>query len=81
MATVNQLILIYAMVSKWYVMGFIIDVVLFDFAKAVDVASYPLLLYQLRLLGSCNSLIDWIANFLIGCVMRFSYYWVFAVHL
>ena len=32
------------MVTKWYDVGFIVDVVLFDFAKAFDVVSHHLLL-------------------------------------
>ena len=51
-------------------MGIIADVVLFGFAKAFDVVSHHLLLDKLRLLGICNPLIDWIADFLIGRVMR-----------
>ena len=58
------------MVSKWYDMGFNNDVVLFDFAIAFDVVSHHLLFDKLRLLGICSPLINWIADFLIGRVMR-----------
>ena len=60
----------YDMASKCYSAGFIVDVVLFD--KVFDVVSHNLLLDQLRLLGICSPLIDWIADFLIGRVMRVS---------
>ena len=53
-------------------MGFIIDTVLFDFAKAFDVVSQHLLLDELRLLGIYSPLTDWIADFRIGRVMRVS---------
>ena len=62
----------YGMVSKWYDMGFIVDVVLFDFANALDVVSHHFLKYKLRLLGIYSPLIDWIANFLVCRVMRVS---------
>ena len=42
--TVNyQILLTYSMVSKWYDVGFIVDVVLFDFAKAFIVVSHNIL--------------------------------------
>ena len=50
---------------------FIVDVVLFDFAKAFNVVSYHLLLDKLRLSGTCSPLIDWIADYIIiSRVMR-----------
>ena len=42
------------LLMKWYDMCFIVDVVLFDFAKAFDVVSHYLLLDKLRLLGICS---------------------------
>ena len=64
----DQLLLTYGMLSTWYDVGFIVDVVLFDFTKAFDIVSHYLLLE----LGICSPLIDWIADFLIDCVMRVS---------
>ena len=56
--------------SKWYDVCFIVDVVLFYFAKVSYVVSYYLLLDKLRrLLGICSPLIDWTANFLIGILI------------
>ena len=40
----DQLLLNYGMISKWYDVGFIVEVVLFDFAEAFDVFSHHLLL-------------------------------------
>ena len=54
----HQLLLTYGIVCKWYDVGFIFDVVLFEFAKAFDVVSHHLLLDKLRLLGICSQLID-----------------------
>ena len=55
-----------------YNVRFIVEIVLFDFAKAFDVISYHLLLGKSRLFGIWNPLIDWIEDFLIGRVMRVS---------
>ena len=67
------------MESKWYDVGFIVDIVLFDFAMALDVVSHHLLLDNLRLLDIYSPLIDWIADFPIGRVMRVIQYRVFVV--
>ena len=60
------------MISKLYDVGFIVDVVLFDFSRAFDVVSHHLLLDKLKLFGICSPLIDRIVDFLIGRVMRVS---------
>ena len=60
------------MVSKWYDVAFIVDEFLFDFANTYDVVSHHLLFDKLRLLGICSPLIDWIADFLVGRVVRAS---------
>ena len=44
----NQLLLSYGMVSKWYDVDFIVDVILFDFAKTFDVVAHNWLLDELR---------------------------------
>ena len=67
----TSICLTYCMVSKWYDVGFIVDAVLFDFAKAFDVVSYHMLCRS-RLLGIYSSLIDCIADFLIGCITKVS---------
>ena len=54
----DQLLLAYDMVSKWYNVGYIVDVVLFDFTKPYDVVLHNLLLHKLRLIGICSPLID-----------------------
>ena len=40
----DQFLLTYGMVSKWYDVGFIVGIVLFDFTKAFDAVSDHLLL-------------------------------------
>ena len=55
-----------------YDLGFIVDIVLFEFAKTFNVVSHHLLLDKLNLLGICSPLIDSIADFIIGHVMRIS---------
>ena len=54
------------MVSKWYDVGFIVYVVLFDFVEASNIVSHHLLLDMFRLLGICSPFIDWIVDFLVG---------------
>ena len=56
--TVNdQVLLMYDMVSKWYNVGYIVDVVFFDFAINSDVVSNHFLLVKLGLLGICSPFI------------------------
>ena len=52
----DQLLLMYDMVSKWYDVGYIVDLVWFDFVKVFDVLSHHLLLYKLRFLGGRGDL-------------------------
>ena len=47
----------YDMVSKWYNVGYIVDVVFFDFAINSDVVSNHFLLVKLGLLGICSPFI------------------------
>ena len=54
-------------------MGYIVDIVFFDFAKAFDVFLHHLLLGKLRLLGIFRLLTYWIVVFFIGHVMRFQF--------
>ena len=51
----DQLLLDYFMVSKWYNVGFMVDVDLFDFSKVIDVISHYLLSDKLRLLRNLQS--------------------------
>ena len=53
-------------------MDFIVDIVLFDFAKTFNVFSHYFWLDELRLLDICSPLTDSIVDFLIGRVMRVS---------
>ena len=62
----TQLLLYYGMLSNWYDVCSIVDVVLFGFVKAFDIVSPNLLLDKLRLLGICIG--NLITDFLIDRV-------------
>ena len=68
----DQLLLVYDDVSKWLDNGSIIDLIMFDFAKAFDVVSHPVLLAKLSLIGIDTHLIYWIEDFLVGRTMTVS---------
>ena len=65
-STQDQLILVYDDVSKWLDDDGVVDLVMFDFAKAFDLVSHPILLQKLRLIGIQSPLIYWIEDFLVG---------------
>ena len=62
----DQMILVYNDISLWLDEGYAVDLILFDFSKAFDVASHTILLTKLDHLGIHRNLIAWIENFLIG---------------
>ena len=68
----DQLLLAYNDISRWVDKGSVVDLVLFDFSKAFDVVSHPVLLTKLHLLGIDLQLISWIEHFLINCSMSVS---------
>ena len=63
-STMDQLLLVYNDVSKWVDEGSVVDLVLFDFSKAFDVVSHPILLAKLFGVGVDRDLISWIEHFL-----------------
>ena len=65
-STQDQLLLVYDDVTKWLDDGCVIDLILFDFAKAFDTVSHPVLLQKLKLLGIQSPLLYWIEDFLVG---------------
>ena len=71
-STQDQLILVYDDVSKWLDDDGVVDLVMFDFAKAFDLVSHPILLQKLRLIGIQSPLIYWIEDFLNGRSMSAS---------
>ena len=71
-STMNQLLLVYDDVTKCLDNGNVVDLILFDFAKAFNVVSHPILLSKLRLLGVHVHLIRWIEDFLVGRTMSVS---------
>ena len=62
----DQLILAYDDVSKWYDMGYTVDVILFDFSKAFDKVSHVILIRKLYLIGVRGRLLSWLSSFLQG---------------
>ena len=64
-----QLLLTYNSVSAWLDEGHLVDLILFDFAKAFDVVSHSVLLDKLRCIGVGGRLLCWIEHFLIGRTM------------
>ena len=69
-STQDQLILVY--VLKWLDDDGVVDLVMFDFAKAFDLVSHPVLLQKPRLIGIQSPLIYWIEDFLVGRSMPVS---------
>ena len=68
-STVDQMVLVYDSISKWYDEGYVTDLILFDFSKAFDVVSHMVLLVKLKHLGIDEDLISWIEAFLSGRTM------------
>ena len=71
-STQDQLLLVYDDVAKWLDDGCVVDLIMFDFAKAFDLVSHPILLEKLRLIGITSPLIYWIEDFLVGRSMSVS---------
>ena len=69
-STMDQLLLVYNDVTKCLDGGNVVDLIMFDFAKAFDVVSHPILLTKLHLLGIDIDLIRWIEDFLVGRQMQ-----------
>ena len=68
----DQLVLVYNDISLWIDEGSMVNLVLFDFSKAFDLVSHPILLNKLHLLGFDSSLISWIEIFLTRRTMSVS---------
>ena len=62
----DQLPLAYESVTKWYDEGSVVDVILFDFAKAFDVVDHKVLLAKLRCIGIGGKVLSWLESFLCG---------------
>ena len=71
-STMDQLLLVYDEITKWVDDGSIVDLILFDFSKAFDVVSHPILLAKLSCLGVEARLLSWIEDFLVNRTMRVS---------
>ena len=63
-STVDQLLLTYEEVTKLYDAGSIIDLIFFDYSKAFDRVSHPIILAKLQCLGITGDMLNWIRSFL-----------------
>ena len=70
MSTEDQLLITYDYVSRGIDKGKIIDLILFDFAKAFDVVCHAILLDKLRCIGISGRLLCWLQEFLSGRTMQ-----------
>ena len=71
-STMDQLLLVYAEVSKFVDEGRTVDLILFDYSKAFDVVCHDILLAKLQHIGIQGAILDWISSFLSDRVMRVS---------
>ena len=69
-STEDQLLLTYNDITANLNDGCASDLILFDFSKAFDRVSHPILLEKLRCLGFRGQLISWIRDFLTGRTMK-----------
>lgn len=69
-SVVDQLLLTYNYVTFWYDQGNIVDLILFDFAKAFDRVDIEILLVKLSSIGIAGNLHGWIRSFLCGRQMK-----------
>ena len=60
----DSLLLTYDYIARSIDDGLQCDLILFDFSKAFDKVSHPILLTKLRSLGITGYLLDWLTNFL-----------------
>ena len=71
-STMDQLLIVYNDISLWLDGGHAVDLILFDFSKAFDLVSHPILLRKLQLLGMDPQLLIWIEAFLTSRTMTVS---------
>ena len=67
-STLDQLFLLYDDVSKCPDDGSVVELIMYDFAKASDSASHRILLTKLSLLGTDTHHVPWVADF--SCWMQ-----------
>ena len=70
MSTEDQLLTTYDYVSREVDKDKIVDLILFDFAKAFDVVCHVILLDKLRCIGISGKLLNWLHEFLSGRTMQ-----------
>ena len=69
-STVDQLILTYDEITKFYNEGYVIDLGLLDFEKVFDVVNHETLLDKLFEIGILPPILFWIKDFLVGRTMN-----------
>lgn len=65
----DQLLLTYNSVTSWLDTSNVVDVVLFDVAKAFHTVCHAMLITKLKLLGIDRRVLSWIHAFLAKCSM------------
>ena len=69
-SVIDQLLLTYNHITYWHDLGMMVDLILFDFAKAFDRVDHKILLDKLYSIGIRGALLGWIESFLLGRQMR-----------
>ena len=69
-STEDQLFLTYNHISLQWDNGNIIDLILFDFAKAFDMVNHTILVQKLQCIGLHGQLLTWLNDFLTGRTMQ-----------
>ena len=69
-STIDQLLLSYNDVTSFLDAGGVADLIFFDFSKAFDRVSHPVLVQKLRLIGVDPTLVRWIEQYLSGRSMH-----------
>ena len=69
-STIDQLVTCYDFVTKGVDQGKMVDIVFFDFSKAFDTVSHPIMIAKLKSIGICTQLVNWIQEFLVARRMQ-----------
>ena len=69
-STIDQLILTYDEITKFYDEGYVVDLGLLDFEKVFDVVNHETLLDKLFEIGILPPVLFWIKDFLVGRIMN-----------
>ena len=67
---IDQLLLTYDYITYWHDQGLVVDLILFDFVKALDRVHHQTLIDKLMVIGISGNLLQWITSFLLGRPMK-----------